>query len=301
LRLELPISFVVEEEDTQPSKSPAGHIIQTTNMTDFYRENKTLLIAIAVGLFLLELEIFAVAAMKSGRDAWLQVLDDRGNVIHETDGGNLSSFDKYYFEKTFGPFDQYEVKLVSRDKPFPFRAWVAAAVGVPIGVVLLFGFFVKAYRTLFPDTGPVGASGGNDRAETESRLDKAVAQVSRLNIFVIGFVVLCVVVGYWVVPNVLAYLGQAGLETLTAYKWVFLPLGAVFAGVVIWIIYLRYLLAKKAIDSQTELSKYRLRLEMEGGTKRVPELAYAPQEKRLSSSEERGAGVRNGSDDHPRP
>ena len=64
-------------------------------------ENKSVFIIIAIALFLIELEIFAVAAMKSGKDHKLQVLDNSGNLIHETDGKNLSDFNKYYFEKTF--------------------------------------------------------------------------------------------------------------------------------------------------------------------------------------------------------
>ena len=50
------------------------------------RENRMLFIIILVVLFLIELEIFAVAAMKSGRKSWLQVFDAKGNMIHETDG-----------------------------------------------------------------------------------------------------------------------------------------------------------------------------------------------------------------------
>ena len=69
------------------------------------RENKTVFIVIAVVLFLIELEIFAIAAIKSGRKSWLQVINAQGAVIHETDGSNLSDFNKYYFEKTFGPFE----------------------------------------------------------------------------------------------------------------------------------------------------------------------------------------------------
>jgi hypothetical protein len=70
-------------------------------MTPFFQENKSLFIIIAVGLFLIELEIFAVAAMKSGRESWLQVYDTTENIIYETDGRNLSDFDKAKFEKTF--------------------------------------------------------------------------------------------------------------------------------------------------------------------------------------------------------
>jgi hypothetical protein len=56
---------------------------QNKNITSFMRENKTLFIIISVVLFLIELEIFALAAMKSGRKSWLQVMDTKGNVIYE--------------------------------------------------------------------------------------------------------------------------------------------------------------------------------------------------------------------------
>jgi len=51
-------------------------------MASLFRENKTLFILIAVGVFLIELEIFAVAAINSGRKSWLEIKDQRGNVIH---------------------------------------------------------------------------------------------------------------------------------------------------------------------------------------------------------------------------
>ena len=43
------------------------------NIASLMREHKTLILIIAVVLFLLELEIFALAAMKSGRQSWLQL------------------------------------------------------------------------------------------------------------------------------------------------------------------------------------------------------------------------------------
>jgi hypothetical protein len=119
------------------------------HVASLFREHKTVFIIVAVVIFLIELEIFAFAAMTSGRKSWLQVIDANGSVIHETDGKNLSDFNKYYFEKTFGPFEQYNVKLVTKEVPFPFRAWFVAAVGVPVGIVLLFGFVVRAYTTFF--------------------------------------------------------------------------------------------------------------------------------------------------------
>lgn len=253
-------------------------MLKQKKIATLIRENKTLFIIIAVVLFLVELEIFALAAMKSGRKSWLQVIDANGNVIHETDGKNLSDFNKYYFEKTFGPFEQYHVKLATKDFPFPFRAWFVAAVGIPIGAILLFAFAVQAYLSLFYKE---QSSGKYDvkKNEYEYRFEKVIAAISRFNIFTIGFLVLLGVFSYWVVPNLIVHVGRLGVETLTRYKWIFLSFGMVFLGLIIWIIYLRYLLAKKAIDSHAEIDKYRLQLEFDQGNRYPLQLEYDQKEK----------------------
>jgi hypothetical protein len=238
------------------------------------RENKTLFIIVAVVLFLVELEIFAIAAMKSGHKSWLQVMDDNGNVIHETDGKNLSEFNRYYFEKTFGPFEKYHVKLITKDVPFPFRAWFAAAVGVPVGAFLLFAFFVRAYQSLFSKEEKIPDKAGSKNTEYEFRFEKIIAAISRFNIFVIGFLICLSVLLYFVIPNLIVYLGRTGVETITRYKWIFISMGIVFLGLFIWIIYLRYLLAKKTIDRQAEIDKYRLRLAYDKVDKDPPRLTY---------------------------
>lgn len=236
--------------------------MKTTRIGDLIQQNKTLFIIIIVGLFLLELEIFALAAMKSGHKSWLQVIDANGNVIHETSGKNLSEFNKYYFEKTFGPLENYDVRLRTKDNPFPFRAWFVAAIGIPVGAMLLFGFVVKAYVAIFHG----GELQGDDVAPAsqtgyESRLESVLYRISRMNIFIIGFLIFVGVIAYWILPNMITYIGRTGIETIVRFKWVFIALGAVVVGIGIWIIYLRYLLAKKSIDSQTEIEKHRLALE----------------------------------------
>jgi len=246
-------------------------------ITSLIRENRTLFIVIAVVLFLVELEIFALAAMKSGRKSWLQIIDAKGNVIHETDGNNLSDFNKYYFEKTFGSFDQYQVELITKDLPFPFRAWFVAAVGLPVGAILLFAFAVRAYLSLFyKEQNPCE----NDTKKNgyEYRFEKVIAVVSRFNIFIIGFLVLLAVFSYWVVPNLIVHVGELGVETITRYKWIFLSFSIVFLGLIIWIIYLRYLLAKRTIDSQIEIDKHRLRIEYNQNNQHSLRLEYDQKE-----------------------
>jgi hypothetical protein len=112
------------------------------------QKNKRLFIIIGICLFLLEMEIFAVAILKSGNQSKIVVINDQNNVIYEADGSNLTDFNKYYFEKNFGPLDKYELKLRSNHVPFPFRAWFTAAFGIPVGIVLLVAFVFKAIANL---------------------------------------------------------------------------------------------------------------------------------------------------------
>ncbi len=248
---------------------------ENRSISALIQEHKTLLIIIMIGLFLLELEIFALAAMKSGRKSWLQVIDQNGNVIHETDGRQLSDFNKYYFEKTFGPFENYDVRLQTKDIPFPFRAWFTAAVGLPLGLILLFGFIVKAYLALFH--GDKLKKGPSD-VETpyENSVEGVLNRISRLNIFIIGFLILTAVLAYWILPNFITYVGRTSIETIIRFKWVFITLLFVMVGIVMWIIYLRYLLAKKSMETQAELDKIKLQLAYQNGKEPRLEIDIGP-------------------------
>jgi hypothetical protein len=246
------------------------------NITSLLRDNKTVFIIIAVVLFLIELEIFAVAAMKSGRNAWLQILDDNGNVIHETDGKNLSDFNKYYFEKTFGrPVEEFQKRLEIKEIPFPFRAWFTAAVGIPIGIILLFAFVVRAYVTIFYGDELKPPPGTKDKmAKYETELERIIMTVSSFNIFTIGFLILLGVFMYWVLPNMITYVSRVSIETLVRFKWAVAAMAAAAVGLFIWIIYLRYLLARRGIDNQAEIDKLRLQLEYFQGKEIPAHLAY---------------------------
>lgn len=239
------------------------------------REKKTLLIIIAIIVFLIELEIFAIAAMKSGRKSWIQVFDTNGTLIYESDGKKLSEFNKYYFEKNFGPLENYERKLVIKEEPFPFRAWFSAAIGIPVGIILLLGFVVKAYISLFyPEEEKKETESILKKAEYASPFQKFIAYISHLNIFVIGFLIFMAIFAYWVIPNLFVYIGKIGVETLTEYKWIFLSVAVIILGLFIWMIYLKYLLAKKTIESQTVIEKHRIEIEYKQHVEMAHQLEY---------------------------
>ncbi|MGD9189519.1 MAG: hypothetical protein PVI89_14960 [Desulfobacteraceae bacterium] len=248
-----------------------------------FQEHKVLFTLIAVGLFLVELEIFAMASVHSRRQSFVQVLDQQNNVIYEVKSAKLLPREKTVFEKTFGPLSNYRVNVVTKDRPFPFRPWFAAAVGLPVGAVLLFGFLFKAYETLFfrKETAVHRHEAEPPNGEPRHRMEHLIHRISRLNIFVLGSLVLMFALGLWAVPHLLTEFGRQSAAIIGRYKWVALSIAAIFLGLVIWIIFLRYLLARRAIEAQAEVEKYRLQLELMGGHPAQPQLP-GPEPTRLS-------------------
>ena len=229
-------------------------------MTNSIFQNKALLIAIAVLLVLVEFQIFFIFSAKSGEKHTLQILNDQGTVVYETDGQHLTQFKKYYFEATFGPFENYEKKLVSRTVPFPFRAWFVTAVGFPMGFTLLFAFIVSAVSTLFGKKKKDAREARQEAAQPKGRVDQFLAQINRMNIFMVGGAVFLIVLAFWVLPNLVTIIGQTGLEIIDRYRWFFAVAGISVILIFAWFLYLRFLLAKKALEAETHLREHQMNL-----------------------------------------
>lgn len=245
--------------------------------SSFVRDYKVVLLIVIIGFFLIELEILVMASMKSGRQSWLKVLGDDGQIIYEVKGSTLTNFNKYYFENTFGSLDQYQVKLYTKEIPFPFRAWLSASVGIPVGLILLLAFVLKAAKALVQDQ--VEEESLEEDKTPKGRGENLLFRVGKLNIFIIGFLLISAVLLYWIVPNMLTFLAKAGIETFEHYKYFFMTvLGALFL-LFAWFMYMKYQLARKSMDAQTEIRKFELQLQHERHLSGVPALGYDGGEK----------------------
>ena len=60
------------------------------------------------------------------------------------------------------------------------------------------------------------------------------------------------------------------------FKTFFIVCGLILLAVVVWVIYLRYRLAVKTIESRTEIEKERLQLEMAADWSQRPQIGYRP-------------------------
>jgi hypothetical protein len=68
------------------------------------------------------------------------------------------------------------------------------------------------------------------------------------------------VLAFWLLPNLIVFIGQSGLEIIERYGWFFAIAGMAILLIFAWFFYLRYLLAKKALEAETHIQEYQLKL-----------------------------------------
>jgi len=231
-------------------------------LVDLYedrRYQRIILQTAVIVLLLMQVVIYFAAVKNSGEQSFVVVTDAKGNTIYETKGSGVSSFEKLAFANTFGPMENYNVNVKTKVVPFPFRAWLSAAIGIPIGLVMLVAFVVKSYFSLFygEDAGSEQKKQGG--ASDGSNLLGNLFQIfQRISIFHIGFLALVSVLILWLVPNFIAGFARFGLNTIREFKWFFAALFLVLTAITTWGIYLRYKLSTKMIEKQLDLEKFRI-------------------------------------------
>ena len=62
------------------------------------------------------------------------------------------------------------------------------------------------------------------KGTSQGRARKLIFSAGRLNIFIIGFLLISAVLLYWIIPNMLTFLARAGIETFEHYKYFFMAI-----------------------------------------------------------------------------
>ncbi len=240
--------------------------MQRLNFSDIFQSRDThkKVIKFGLALFLaMELFIYIGAANHTGKESWVNIYDSQGEKIYETPGTGLTKYEIHIFERSFGSLEQYRIRTETRNKEFPFRAWLAIAVGAPIGLALLIMYLLRAYLTFLGDDKT--RDGDWNPTETNGPSHRAAARWfgwSRISIFHLGgFLIVCVL-AVWLVPDYIADAAGGLLETILRFKWFFLSICAFLASLVVWVIYLRYRMSQRMMDRQMDLEKFRMEKQM---------------------------------------
>lgn len=222
------------------------------------RHQKIVLTVCVLAFLLLELLIYLAAASEAGQKSRIIVSDSNGNKVYETAGTSLSSYEKLVFENNFGPLRDYRIQLHSESLPFPFRAWVSAAIGIPMALALLIAFVVRVYLTLLYGDETAKAEDIAGSPTGKKGVGAIFQSVHGISVFHIGFLIVLAVLLFWVVPNFLQDFAQVSMTAISEYKWFFLGTATFLGLVTIWIIYLRYKLSRQMLDNQLDIEKFRL-------------------------------------------
>ena len=245
-------------------------------LADLYedrRHQRIVLQAAVIILLLMQVVIYFAAWKNTGEQSFVIVTDAKGNTVYETKGDGLSSFEKLTLTNTFGPMENYSVNVKTRDVHFPFRAWLSAAIGIPIGLVLLVAFVIKAYFSLFYGEDTSNELDEHSGVTDGSNLLGNFFQIfQRISIFHIGFLVI------WLIPNFIASFAHFGLDVLKEFKWFLTALFLLFTALFTWGMYLRYKLSAKMIEKQLDLEKFRIERQSanEQSSQRMSEHRTAP-------------------------
>ena len=160
----------------------------------------------------------------------------------------------------------FTVARVLVEKPFPTRTWIALSICVPLLLILFVAFLVRVFEDVFlAKKKPLDKNEAESREFDfeETRFEKLFSTLGRLNIYSLGATVIVAAFLYWMVPDLLVYIGKISFQTLAQLKWVLL--GLVLVGGIYLIV--RAVLAYKTriaiIEQQSDIQKHRDRLAIE--------------------------------------
>lgn len=226
------------------------------------RHQKIVLVASVFLFLLLELLIYIAAAAQAGQKSRVIITDSNGAKVYETAGAVLTNYEKLVFENNFGPLSRYQLRVETESLAFPFRAWLSAAVGIPVGLILLVAFIVRAYLSLL-----YGDKTDEERKAAESASEKNVLGslflfFRNISIFHIGVLTLLAVLVLWMVPNFMRDFAKVSMAAIQEFRWFFAATAVFLALLVVWIIYLRYKLSKQMLENQFNIEKFKVETQL---------------------------------------
>jgi hypothetical protein len=186
---------------------------------------------------LCEFIIFFSAYNISGEKKKLQVRTKSGELVYEVNGERLQSFDKYYFENNFGSLENYELRLVEKNVPFPVRGWFFASIAFPVGLSLILIFFFKILSFFHPNLKSRIKETETDFFQKDSKF-QIKTKFFNLNIFYAGLFLFAVSFIFWALPIVFNSAADRFLYTVSQYPLIF---SVLFLSVFIFLFYFVYL------------------------------------------------------------
>ncbi len=210
---------------------------------------------------MIEFGILMVCVVYSANQDIVKIYNSNNVIVYE-DAYNISYIDE--FKKIYGienfKEEGFVVTRVGIDNKFPTRAWIALSICVPLVLILFVVFIVKVFADIFhlKKEDEAGSKKGRQNPYfEETKFEKLFSTLGRLNIYSLGCTVILLVFLYWMVPDLLIYLGKISYQTISELKWVVLSV-VLFGGAYMMLkIFLSYKTKNEIIKQQAEIQKNR--------------------------------------------
>lgn len=136
--------------------------------------------------------------------------------------------------------------------PFPWKAWILASVGFPIGLAFLVLLLTRAYLQVIE---PAGEKEGASSADSPGRLVSGLNKLSQINVIWFMLAAVVVIFLFWYIPEIVKYTGGVAITWLTEHWWVPTTVFSVVVFIVLLLIFLQYRLKIKAMHTEVEIAK----------------------------------------------
>lgn len=222
---------------------------------------------------MVEFGILMICVVSAANQTLVKVYDQDSAIVYEDiySADALAEFKHIYGIKNFKD-EGFVVTRVLVDNKFPTRTWIALSICIPLALILFVVFVIRVYEDVFHLKKNQPESGTSDNPEfdfEETKFEKLFSTLGRLNIYSLGATIIVTAFLYWMVPDLLVYIGKISYQTISQLKWVLLCM--VLLGGIYFIIkaFLSYKTKIKILQQQSDIQKNRDRLAIEArfGTK----------------------------------
>lgn len=134
--------------------------------------------------------------------------------------------------------------------PFPWKAWILASIGIPIGLAFLVLLLTRAYLQMIEPAEDENVSG-----EAGGRLVSGLNKLSQINVIWFMLAAVVVIFLFWYIPEIIKYTGGVAILWLTKHWWVPTMFFFVAVFIILLVIYLQYRLRVKAMHTEVEIAK----------------------------------------------
>jgi hypothetical protein len=216
---------------------------------------------------MIEFGILVACMVTASNHTRVTVYDPGQTVVYEDvyNADALAEFRRVSGIENFKA-EGFTVSRVLVEKPFPTRTWIALSICVPLLLILFVAFVVRVFEDVFLAKKKSPEKRDGDPREfyfEETRFEKLFSTLGRLNIYSLGATVIVGAFLFWMVPDLLVYIGRISFQTLAQLKWVLLGLVLVGGVYIIVKAVLSYKTKIAIIEQQSEIQKNRDRLAIE--------------------------------------